>query len=158
VLANWRDEHIIIESIVFHSKYPIYHLFSNWSATNRPWFAIVWFVIWGLFQAYAVTSVFAGTWRKPEAFPEEAYFNLIYPDMFFIPLYLLTAGLLLRRHWLGSILAFVAGGGIIYVMIYLFALSGLSGAVNLIADGIFLMCTLISLWQVGYHCSFRNPV
>jgi len=127
-------------------------------ATNRPWFAIVWFVIWGLFQAYAVTSVFAGTWRKPEAFPEEAYFNLIYPDMFFIPLYLLTAGLLLRRHWLGSILAFFAGGGIIYVMIYLFALSGLSGAVNLIADGIFLLCTLISLLQVGYHCSFRKPV
>ena len=75
--------------------------------------------------------------------------SLIYPDMFFIPLYLLTAGLLLRRHWLGSVLAFVAGGGVIYVMIYLLALSGLSGAVNLIADGIFLACTLISLWQVG---------
>jgi hypothetical protein len=59
---------------------------------------------------------------------------------------------------LGSILAFFAGGGIIYVMIYLFALSGLSGAVNLIADGIFLLCALISLWQVGYHCSFRKPV
>jgi hypothetical protein len=69
---------------------------------NRPWFAIVWFMIWGLFQAYAVASIFAGTWQKPENFPEEAYFSLIYPDMFFIPLYLLTAGLLLRRHWLGS--------------------------------------------------------
>ena len=64
---------------------------------DRPWFAIAWFVIWGLFQAYAVTSIFAGTWQKPEKFPEEAYFSLIYPDMFFIPLYLLTAGLLLRR-------------------------------------------------------------
>lgn len=38
-----------------------------------------------------------------------------------------------RRHWLGSILAFVAGGGIIYVTIYLLALSGLSGTANLVA-------------------------
>jgi hypothetical protein len=127
-------------------------------ATSRPWFAIVWFVVWGVFQAYAVTSILAGTWRQPEAFPEEAYSNLIYPDMFFIPLYLLTAGLLLRRHWLGSIVAFVAGGGIIYVMIYLLALSGLSGAANLIADGIFLLCTLISLCQVGYQSRLREPV
>ena len=115
-------------------------------------------MIWGLFQAYAVASIFAGTWQTPEKFPEEAYFSLIYPDMFFIPLYLLTAGLLLRRHWLGSVLAFVAGGGVIYVMIYLLALSGLSGAVNLIADGIFLACTLISLWQVGRRVSLRNAV
>jgi hypothetical protein len=115
-------------------------------------------MIWGLFQAYAVASIFAGTWQKPENFPEEAYFSLIYPDMFFIPLYLLTAGLLLRRHWLGSVLAFVAGGGVIYVMIYLLGLSGLSGAVNLIADGIFLVCTLISLWQVGYRVSLRMAV
>jgi hypothetical protein len=125
---------------------------------KRPWFAIVWFVIWGLFQAYAVASVFAGTWQKPEAFPDEAYFSLVYPDIFFIPLYLLSAGLLFLRHWLGSILAFVAGGGIIYVMIYLLALSGVSGAVNLIADGIFLLCTLISLCQVGYHASFQKAV
>jgi len=125
---------------------------------NRPWFAIAWFMIWGLFQAYAVASIFAGTWQKPEKFPEEAYFSLIYPDMFFIPLYLLTAGLLLRRHWLGSVLAFVAGGGVIYVMIYLLALSGLSGAMNLIADGIFLACTFISLWQVGHRVSLRNAV
>ena len=41
---------------------------------NRQWFAIVWFMIWGLFQAYAVASIFAGTWQKPENFPEEAYF------------------------------------------------------------------------------------
>jgi hypothetical protein len=96
---------------------------------KRPWFAIVWFVIWGLFQAYAV-AVFAGTWQKPEAFPDEAYFSLVYPDMFFIPLYLLSAGLLFLRHWLGSILAVVAGGGLIYVMIYLLALSRVSGAVK----------------------------
>src|SRR5262245_50322166 len=121
-------------------------------ATNRPWFAIVWFVIWGLFQAYAVTSVFAGTWRKPEAFPEEAYFNLIYPDMFFIPLYLLTAGLLLRRHWLGSILAFFAGGGIIYVMIYLFAFFGLFGMVYLFDVGIFFICIFISIFYFLFFC------
>lgn len=125
---------------------------------NRPWFAIVWFMIWGLFQAYAVASIFAGTWHRPEHFPKEAYFSLIYPDMFFIPLYLLTAWLLLRRHWLGNVLAFVAGGGVIYVMIYLLALSGLSGAVNLIADGMFLACTLISLWQVGYRVSLPKAV
>ena len=101
---------------------------------------------------------FRGGWQKPESFPEEAYFSLIYPDMFFIPLYLLAAGLLLRRHWLGSVLALVAGGGVIYVMIYLLALSGLSGVVNLIADGMFLVCTLISLWQVGYRVSPRKAV
>jgi hypothetical protein len=44
------------------------------------------------------------------------------------------------------------------VMIYLLALSGLSGAVNLIADGIFLVCTLISLWQVGCRVSLRMAV
>lgn len=125
---------------------------------NRPWFAITWFAIWGLFQAYAVRSVFAGTWQRPEAFPKEAYVSLIYPDMFFIPLYLLTAVLLFRRHWLGSVLAFVAGGGIVYVMIYLLALSGFSGTVNLIADGIFLACTLVSLWQVAYRVSLRRAV
>ena len=43
----------------------------------------------------------------------------------------------------------MAGGGIVYVMIYLLALSGLSGTVNLVADGLFLGCTLVSLWQVG---------
>ena len=55
-------------------------------------------------------------------------------------------------------LAFVAGGGLIYVMIYLLALSGVSGAVNLIADGIFLLCTLISLCQVGYHASLQKAI
>ena len=29
------------------------------------------------------------------------------------------------------------------------ALSGLSGTVNLVADGLFLACTLVALWQVG---------
>jgi len=52
----------------------------------------------------------------------------------------------------------VAGGGIVYAMIYLLALSGFSGAVNLTADGIFLACTFVSLWQVGYRTSLRHTV
>ena len=90
-----------------------------------------------------------GTWERPDAFPAGVYETLIWPDMFFIPLYVAAAALLWRRHWLGSVLAFVASGGIIYVMVYLLALSGLSGSINLVADGLFLGCTLVSLWQVG---------
>lgn len=116
---------------------------------NRPWFAITWFTIWGLFQAYAVGSVFAGTWQKPEAFPEQAYVSLIYPDMFFIPLYLLTVGLLLRRHWFGLVSGLVSGGGVLYALIYLFALSGLKGIVNLAADGIFLIGTVLAILQLS---------
>jgi len=116
---------------------------------NRPWFAITWFAIWGLFQAYAVGSVLAGTWQKPEAFPQEAYFSLIYPDMFFIPLYLITAGLLLRRHWLGLVIGLVAGGGVLYALIYLFALSELRGIVNVAADATFLICTVLAVWQLS---------
>ena len=116
---------------------------------NSPWFAITWFTVWGLFQAYAVGSVLAGTWQRPEAFPEEAYVSLIYPDVFFIPLYLLTAGLLLRRHWLGLVIGLVAGGGVLYALIYLFALSELRGIVNVAADGIFLICTVLAVWQLS---------
>jgi hypothetical protein len=43
-------------------------------------------------------------------------------------------------------------------MIYLSALSGFSGAVNLTADGIFLACTFVSLWQVGYRTNLRHAV
>ena len=43
----------------------------------------------------------------------------------------------------------MAGGGILYAMIYLLALSGLSGTVNLVADSLFLVLTLVALWQVG---------
>src|SRR5688500_7122171 len=119
--------------------------------TGRPWFAIVWFTIWGVFQLFAVVSVLNGTWEQPEAFPTAVYESLIYPDMFFIPLYLLTAALLLKRHWLGSVFACVASGGVIYVMIYLLALSGFSGTVNIVADSLFLACTLASLWQVAHR-------
>ena len=117
---------------------------------TRPWFAIGWFLFWSLFQTFAVVSVLNGTWVQPEAFPAGVvYDSLIWPEVFFVPLYVAAAVLLWRRHWLGSVLAFVAGGGIIYVMIYLLAMSGLSGTVNLVADGLFLGCTLVSLWQVG---------
>jgi len=125
---------------------------------TRPWFAIGWFLVWSLFQAFAVVSVLNGTWVRPEAFPAGAvYDSLIWPEVFFVPLYVTAAALLWRRHWLGSVLAFVAGGGIIYVMIYLLALSGLSGTVNLVADGLFLGCTLVSLWQVGIRTRAGEP-
>jgi hypothetical protein len=116
---------------------------------SRPWFAIIWFAVWGLFQAFAVVSILIGTWRKPEAFPEEAYFSLIYPDMFFIPLYLLASALLMARHRFGVVCGLFAAGGIGYVMIYLLALSGLKGALNLVADGVFLFCTLLAVWQLS---------
>ena len=117
---------------------------------TRPWFAIGWFLAWSVFQTFAVVSVLSGTWVQPEAFPAGAvYDSLIWPEVFFVPLYVAAAALLWRRHWLGNVLAFVAGGGIIYVMIYLLALSGLSGTINLVADSLFLCCTLVSLWQVG---------
>ena len=116
---------------------------------SRPWFAIIWFAVWGLFQAFAVVSILIGAWRKPEAFPEEAYFSLIYPDMFFIPLYLLASALLMARHPLGVVCGLFAAGGVVYVMIYLLALSGLKGALNLVADGVFLFCTLLAVWQLS---------
>ena len=115
---------------------------------KRPWFAIAWFGLWGVFQAFAVGSVLAGNWKRPEAFPEEAYVALIYPDMAFIPLYLLASALLWMRHRRGVAFALVASGGVLYALIYLFALSGFRGGTNLVADAIFLLCTLFSLWQV----------
>ena len=78
-----------------------------------------------------------------------AYEATIWPDMFFVPLYVTAAVLLWKRHWLGSVLAFVAGGGIIYVMIYLLALARLTGTVNVVADSLFILCTLVALWQVA---------
>jgi hypothetical protein len=84
---------------------------------RRPWFAICWFTVWGLFQAFAVISVRNGTWERPEAFPAGAYESLIYPDMLFIPIYLVAAVGLWARHWLGAVMALVASGGVVYVMV-----------------------------------------
>ncbi len=121
------------------------------SELTRPWFAIGWFLVWALFQTFAVVSVLNGTWDRPSAFPAGVYEALIWPDMLFVPLYLGAAALLWKRHWLGTALAFVASGGILYAMIYLLALSGLSGTVNLVADSLFLVFTLVALWQVATH-------
>ena len=117
--------------------------------TLRPWIAIIWFAVWGLFQAYAVFSVINGSWERPAAFPEEAYNSLIYPDLFFIPVYLLTSFLLFQKNPFGRVLGFIAGGAVIYVMIYLLALSGLKGVENLVFDGLFLSVNTFALIQLG---------
>jgi hypothetical protein len=116
----------------------------------KPWFAILWFGVWGIFQTYAVLSILTGKWKKPSAFPEEAYHALIYPDMVFIPLYFLTCGLLLLQRQSGYILGFISGGAIMYVLIYLLALAKLKGVANLIADGLFLFLDVIAVTQMAY--------
>jgi hypothetical protein len=120
---------------------------------KRPWFAIVWFFVWALFQTIAVTIVFAGKWRKPEAFPDKAYFSLIYPDMLFIPVYYAAAFLLAMRRQAGYVAGLIAGGAMSYVLVYLLALARLHGTVNIIADTAFLICTLISVTKLA---AFRN--
>jgi hypothetical protein len=116
---------------------------------KKPWLSIIWFGVWGLFQLFAVFSVIFGTWTRPDAFPEEAYNSLIYPDMFFIPFYLATSVLLYRNSALGNIFGLVAGGAVIYVMIYLLALSGLKGTENLIFDSLFIIINLLALIQIA---------
>ncbi len=116
---------------------------------KKPWLSIIWFASWGFFQAYAVSSVIRGSWQRPEAFPEEAYNALIYPDLFFIPIYLITPLLLFFRRPLGYIFGLMAGGAVTYVMIYLFALSGLKGVENLIFDFLFLIMNSMAIWQIG---------
>ena len=115
---------------------------------KRHWFAIVWFNVWALFQTFAVVSVLAGKWRKPDAFPDEPYFLLIYADMLFIPVYYAAAILLMLRRPFGYVWGLLASGAMIYVLIYLLALSHLRGAVNVTADSVFLLCTLISVLQL----------
>jgi hypothetical protein len=121
---------------------------SDTTKRHKPWVAIIWFAVWGSFQLYAVASFLNGTWTRPEAFPEEAYNALVYPDLFFIPLYFSAAVLLFRAHYLGKIIGLIAGGAVVYVMIYLLALSGLKGAVNLIFDSAFLTANVIALLQI----------
>lgn len=111
--------------------------------------AIAWFTVWGLFQAYVVTMVLLGKWERPEAFPQEAYNSLIWPDMVFIPLYMLTAVLLYRGKKTGGVLGVFSGGAVTYVMVYLFALSGLQGALNLVFDSLFLGFNITATLQAG---------
>jgi hypothetical protein len=115
---------------------------------TKPWIAITWFAVWGSFQFYAVISFLAGTWTRPEAFPEEAYNALVYPDIFFIPLYFSAAVLLFRVHYLGKTIGLMAGGAMVYVMIYLLALSGFKGAINLSFDSAFLTANVFALLQL----------
>ncbi len=68
--------------------------------------------------------------------------------MVFIPLYLLTSILLFLGKPLGRVLAFVAGGGVLYVMVYLLALSGFQGPENLLFDGLLLTVNVAALVQV----------
>lgn len=123
---------------------------------NKPWIAIIWFAAWGIFQTYAVISVLNGRWARPEAFPEEAYNALIYPDMFFIPFYLLSSILLYRNHFLGKLFGLISGGAIIYVMIYLFALSGFKGLVNLAFDSLFLTVNIVAVFQIAKCCAYNK--
>jgi hypothetical protein len=117
----------------------------------KPWCAILWFGLWGIFQTYAVLSILTGRWNRPSAFPEEAYKALIYPDMVFIPLYFLTAILLTLQHQIGYILGLISGGAVIYVLIYLLALAKLKGITNLLADGLFLLLNVIAVTQIIYR-------
>jgi hypothetical protein len=123
---------------------------------NKPWVAIVWFAAWGIFQTYAVVSVLNGSWERPEAFPEEAYYALIYPDIFFIPFYLLSSILLYRNHFLGKLSGLISGGAVIYVMIYLLALSGFKGVVNLTFDSLFLIVNILAVFQIIKFTDNKN--
>ena len=120
----------------------------NDKASKKPWLSIIWFTVWGIFQLYAVASILCGRWARPEAFPEEAYNALIYPDMFFIPLYLGTSVLLFKNSILGKALGLICCGAVLYVMIYLLALSEFKGTVNLIFDSIFIIVNFLALAQI----------
>ncbi|MEK7467935.1 MAG: hypothetical protein AAB074_11015 [Planctomycetota bacterium] len=124
---------------------------------KRPWFAIAWFAGWGAFQAYAVSSILLGTWQRPAAFPEEAYRALIYADMVFIPLYFAAATLLFLGHGAGRTIALFAGGAVVYVMVYLLALSGFRGAGNLAFDSLFLALDLAAVVQVARRPTPGQP-
>jgi len=109
-----------------------------------------------MFQAYAVGAVINGTWVRPEAFPEEAYNTLMYPDMFFIPIYFLTSYLLFKQSRFGKILGLLAGGAMIYALIYLLALSKLNGAINLIFDSLFLAVNILAVLQIIKYDKEKN--
>ncbi|MBW7956434.1 MAG: hypothetical protein H3C68_00950 [Deltaproteobacteria bacterium] len=125
--------------------------------SQKPWIAIVWFGLWGIFQTYVVFSVINGSWERPAAFPEEAYNAIIYPDMFFIPLYLIASILLFRGHFMGNIIGLIAGGAVIYIMIYLIALSGLKGIENLFFDTLFLVANLLAILQIMRMALMTRP-
>jgi len=99
--------------------------------------------------------VFVGKWQKPDAFPDEAYFSLIYPDMLFIPLYYAAALLLASRRPVGYVAGLIAGGAMTYVLVYLLALAHFHGTANIIADSSFLICTMISVTELAFALKSR---
>jgi hypothetical protein len=112
-------------------------------------YSILWFFAWGLFQAYVVASLLIGTWERPVVFPVEAYRALVFPDLCFIPIYFLAAALLCVRSRAGVALGLLAGGAVNYVMVYLLALAKFRGAVNLVADGLFLLLNFGAIMQLS---------
>lgn len=115
----------------------------------KYWYSIIWFFTWGTFQAYAVAELMIGNWKRPNVFPARAYEALVFPDIVFIPLYLLSAILLYLRIRAGVVLGLVAGGGVTYVMLYLLALAKFRGAANLAVDGLFLLLNICAVIQLG---------
>lgn len=115
---------------------------------NKPWIAIIWFAAWGIFQAYAVISMIYGSWKRPEVFPADAYKAFMYPDTFIIPFYFLTSILLYRNHYLGNIFGLLAGGAVIFIMIYLLALADFKGVINITFDSIFLIANTTAVFQI----------
>src|SRR5262245_45048111 len=122
---------------------------------SNPWLAIIWFSLWGLLQAYAVMAIFTQRWQKPASCPADAYQALIYPDIAFIPLYLWSALLLFFGHPWGDLLGLIAGGAVLYVMLYLLALSRLTGPTNLTADGLFLTINTLAVVQLVTRLSAK---
>ena len=116
---------------------------------ERCWYSIIWFLSWGVFQAYAVTALLIGSWRRPDVFPAEAYRALIFPDLLFVPIYMLSAVLLYLRSPAGVVFGLLAGGAVTYVMVYLLALARFSGAENLAADGLFLLLNVVAVIQLS---------
>jgi hypothetical protein len=115
---------------------------------NRLWLAIIWFAVWGIFQAYAIISILNGNWKRPEAFQVEAYNALVYPDIFIIPFYFLTSVLLYRSHYLGNVFGLLSGGAVIYIMIYLLALADFKGVINITFDSLFLTVNTLAVFQI----------
>jgi hypothetical protein len=113
-----------------------------------PKIAVGWLIFWGTFQVYVLSSIFSGSWEKPLDFPEAAYYALVYPDLVFIPLYFLAAILLVKIKPLGVFLGIFTLGAVSYVMVYLLALSRLHGVLNVTADSLFLLMSLVSIWDL----------
>ena len=116
---------------------------------SRPWFALSWFAIWGAFQIFAVVQVRMGTWRRPSAFSEAPYLALVFPDSWFIGLYVITVILLARQSLLGYITGLVGGGGAAYALLYLLRLANFAGFPNVIADTTFLVFNFAAVLQLA---------